>query len=143
MLIALLNDSHFGVRNDSQAFRDYQLKFFDEQFFPLFRKIISKRLFIQAMLLIVENLLIIKQLLFLENDSLIDFMKSKQIHTLLQVTTILILKIQTKSTQQKIFTLHLIKETNHLFTLTHKRQNLMVVKCCLCHGYVMIIMNTP
>ena len=34
MKIALLNDSHFGVRNDSQAFQNYQLKFFDEQFFP-------------------------------------------------------------------------------------------------------------
>ena len=34
MKIALLNDSHFGVRNDSQAFRDYQLKFYNEIFFP-------------------------------------------------------------------------------------------------------------
>ena len=34
MLIALLNDSHFGVRNDSQAFQNYQLDFFDNQFFP-------------------------------------------------------------------------------------------------------------
>ena len=38
MKIALLNDSHFGVRNDSQAFRDYQLKFFDEQFFPFMQE---------------------------------------------------------------------------------------------------------
>ena len=34
MKIALLNDSHFGVRNDSQAFQNYQLDFFDNQFFP-------------------------------------------------------------------------------------------------------------
>ena len=34
MRIALLNDSHFGVRNDSQAFQNYQLDFFDNQFFP-------------------------------------------------------------------------------------------------------------
>ena len=33
MKIALLNDSHFGVRNDSQAFQNYQLDFFDNQFF--------------------------------------------------------------------------------------------------------------
>ena len=38
MLIALLNDSHFGVRNDSQAFQNYQLKFFDEQFFPFMQE---------------------------------------------------------------------------------------------------------
>ena len=34
MKIALLNDTHFGVRNDSEAFRNYQLDFFDNQFFP-------------------------------------------------------------------------------------------------------------
>ena len=34
MKIALLNDTHFGVRNDSQAFRNYQLRFYNEIFFP-------------------------------------------------------------------------------------------------------------
>jgi len=34
MKIALLNDTHFGVRNDSEAFRNYQLKFYNEIFFP-------------------------------------------------------------------------------------------------------------
>ena len=34
MKIALLNDTHFGVRNDSEAFRKYQLKFYNEIFFP-------------------------------------------------------------------------------------------------------------
>jgi len=34
MKIALLNDTHFGVRNDSEAFREYQLDFFNNQFFP-------------------------------------------------------------------------------------------------------------
>jgi len=34
MRIAILNDTHFGVRNDSSAFSDYMFKFYDEQFFP-------------------------------------------------------------------------------------------------------------
>ena len=34
MKIALLNDTHFGVRNDSEAFRNYQLRFYNEIFFP-------------------------------------------------------------------------------------------------------------
>jgi DNA repair exonuclease SbcCD nuclease subunit len=32
--IAILNDSHFGTRGDSQLFLDYFMKFFDEEFFP-------------------------------------------------------------------------------------------------------------
>jgi len=34
MKIVLLNDTHFGCRNDSPAFIEYQNKFFDEIFFP-------------------------------------------------------------------------------------------------------------
>jgi len=34
MKIALLNDTHFGCRNDSPAFIEYQNKFFDDIFFP-------------------------------------------------------------------------------------------------------------
>lgn len=34
MKIALLNDTHFGCRNDSPAFMTYQNRFFDEIFFP-------------------------------------------------------------------------------------------------------------
>ena len=34
MKIAILNDTHFGVRNDSEAFRNYQVDFFRKQFFP-------------------------------------------------------------------------------------------------------------
>ena len=34
MKIALLNDTHFGCRNDSPAFIEFQNKFYDEIFFP-------------------------------------------------------------------------------------------------------------
>ena len=38
MKIAILNDTHFGVRNDSESFRSYQLKFYNEIFFPYLKK---------------------------------------------------------------------------------------------------------
>ena len=38
MKIAILNDTHFGVRNDSEAFRNYQLRFYNEIFFPHLEK---------------------------------------------------------------------------------------------------------
>ena len=34
MKLVLLNDTHFGCRNDSPAFIEYQNKFYDEVFFP-------------------------------------------------------------------------------------------------------------
>lgn len=34
MKIAILNDTHFGCRNDADVFLDYQEKFFKETFFP-------------------------------------------------------------------------------------------------------------
>ena len=34
MKIALLNDTHFGCRNDSPAFMEYQNRFYDNLFFP-------------------------------------------------------------------------------------------------------------
>ena len=34
MKIAILNDTHFGARGDSQIFLNYFMKFFDEVFFP-------------------------------------------------------------------------------------------------------------
>tara|TARA_E500000081_G_scaffold56782_1_gene59554 strand:+ start:325 stop:1371 length:1047 start_codon:yes stop_codon:yes gene_type:complete len=38
MKIALLNDTHFGCRNDSPAFIEYQNRFYNEVFFPYIRE---------------------------------------------------------------------------------------------------------
>ena len=38
MKIALLNDTHFGARNDSIIFDDYFHKFYDDIFFPYIQK---------------------------------------------------------------------------------------------------------
>ena len=45
MKIALLNDTHFGARNDSLIFDDFFHKFYDEVFFPYLKNTTSKRLF--------------------------------------------------------------------------------------------------
>jgi len=46
MKIALLNDTHFGVRNDSMIFDDFLHKFYEETFFPYLENITSRHLFI-------------------------------------------------------------------------------------------------
>jgi len=38
MKIALLNDTHFGARNDSLIFDDFFHKFYDEIFFPYLKE---------------------------------------------------------------------------------------------------------
>jgi len=39
MKIALLADTHFGIRGDAPYFLDYQERYFDEQFFPALKKL--------------------------------------------------------------------------------------------------------
>lgn len=38
MKIALLNDTHFGIKNDSSVFLNYFLSFFENQFFPYLKE---------------------------------------------------------------------------------------------------------
>ena len=38
MKIALLNDTHFGARNDSNIFDEYFYKFYDNIFFPYLKE---------------------------------------------------------------------------------------------------------
>ena len=38
MKIAIITDQHFGCRKNSKHFHDYFLKFYNDTFFPYFRK---------------------------------------------------------------------------------------------------------
>ena len=38
MKIAVLNDTHAGIRNSSDIFLEYQRRFYDEQFFPYLKE---------------------------------------------------------------------------------------------------------
>ena len=57
MKIALLNDTHFGVRNDSMIFDDFLHKFYEEVFFPYLEEHNIKTLIHLGDWLIEENIL--------------------------------------------------------------------------------------
>ena len=38
MKIAILNDTHFGARNDNAVIAEHQRKFYDEVFFPYLKE---------------------------------------------------------------------------------------------------------
>ena len=59
MKIALLNDTHFGARNDSLIFDDYFHKFYNDIFFPYLKEHNIKTLIHLVMLLTGESLLIL------------------------------------------------------------------------------------
>ena len=45
MKIAVVNDTHWGVRNDNRALADYQKKFWEEIFFPYLKENDIKTIF--------------------------------------------------------------------------------------------------
>lgn len=46
MKIAIINDTHFGARNDNQVFADYFKKFYDNVFFPTLKERDVKTIFV-------------------------------------------------------------------------------------------------
>jgi len=56
MKVALINDTHFGARNDSQAFMNYFRKFYEEILFPTLEERGIRILSIWVMSLTGENL---------------------------------------------------------------------------------------
>ena len=45
MKVAIITDTHFGARNDSQFFSDYFFDFYEGQFFPYLQQHNNKTVF--------------------------------------------------------------------------------------------------
>lgn len=60
MKAVILNDTHFGYKNDSCIVLDYFLEFFSEELFPYLKKHNIKTIFHLGDLLIEESMSILK-----------------------------------------------------------------------------------
>jgi hypothetical protein len=56
MKIALINDTHFGARNDSPIFLEHFLSYFEQQFFPYLKTNNIKQYYIWVIYWIVESM---------------------------------------------------------------------------------------
>ena len=83
MKIALLNDIHFSVRNDSLIFDDYFYKFYEDIFFPYIEQHNIKTLIHLGDIVDEESLLILELHTTLETNLCDDYGKTKLIHILL------------------------------------------------------------
>ena len=103
MKIALITDTHFGVRSDSPAFAKYQYKFYDDIFFPYLEKNNIKNLIHLGDTVDRRKFINFKTLNDFRNKFLLRLWDLKiDSHFIVVITTIRITRIQTKSMHPRI-----------------------------------------
>ena len=96
MKIALLNDTHFGARNDSPAFLDYFMRFYNEIFFPYLKENNIKTLVHLGDVVDRRKFINFKTAHTFREEFMHRYIKKVLIHISYLATTILIIKIQIK-----------------------------------------------